>query len=122
MMTHQEIFDKVATHLIKQGRQSATEVGGCVYRGPNNTSCAIGCLIPDNAYDPLFDADDGSVLHQVGNPAFVAALAAGGVDLTDETVLDLLDALQGLHDDTDYPSWHWRLQTLASGWGLEFKP
>jgi hypothetical protein len=121
MMTHQEIFDKVAAHLIKQGRQSALG-GGCVYRGPDNTSCAIGCLIPDSAYDPLFDADDGSVLHQVGNPAFVAALAAGGVELTDDTVLDLLDALQGLHDDTDHLSWHWRLQTLASGWGLEFKP
>lgn len=55
-MTPQEIFDKVATHLFTQGVQSRNKNGGtCLYRGPNNTSCAVGCLIPDELYDPEMD-------------------------------------------------------------------
>jgi hypothetical protein len=50
-MTKQEIFDKVATHLFTQGMRSIDSEERCCYRGPNNTSCAIGCLIPDENYD-----------------------------------------------------------------------
>lgn len=69
-MTPQEIFDKVATHLAKQGRRSMgsstvhdydddgnvigvkafKSVEICRYRGDDNTSCAFGCLIPDLDY------------------------------------------------------------------------
>jgi hypothetical protein len=53
MRTIQETFDFVITHLRKQGKR-ATQGGGkeCAYRGDDGTSCAIGCLIPDNIYDP----------------------------------------------------------------------
>ena len=49
-MTHQEIFNKVVTHLFTQGRPARDEEGHCMYRGPNKTSCAVGCLIPDEKY------------------------------------------------------------------------
>ena len=26
--------------------------GSCMYRGPNDTKCAVGCLIPDSVYKP----------------------------------------------------------------------
>jgi hypothetical protein len=60
-MNKQEIFDKVATHLITQGVQAKiiTDHGtghtSCVYRGPNGTMCAAGCLIPDDEYKPEFE-------------------------------------------------------------------
>lgn len=51
-MTNQEIFDKVADHLIKQGRKSIRENTSryCMYRGADGTMCAVGCLIPDELY------------------------------------------------------------------------
>lgn len=55
-MTAQEIFDKVATHLVTQKVASFQPYRGCLYRGPNGTSCAVGCLIPDSAYSPDFES------------------------------------------------------------------
>lgn len=50
-MNHQEVFTKVATHLLKQGRRALfAEKNGfrsCAYRGDNGTKCAVGCLIKD---------------------------------------------------------------------------
>jgi hypothetical protein len=52
-MTEQKIFDTVALHLIKQGKQSIDAAKGmCLYRGPNGLKCAVGCLIPDKVYRP----------------------------------------------------------------------
>jgi hypothetical protein len=56
-MTKQEIFDKVATHLLAQGKPSFTRFGGCQYRGPNGAKCAAGVLIPDDLYDPGYEGD-----------------------------------------------------------------
>lgn len=49
MITNQEIFDRVADHLIKQGKP-ARDRTGCRYRGPGGTQCALGCLIKDEFY------------------------------------------------------------------------
>ena len=54
----QEVFDYVASHLIRQGRQSKTDdlsYGGCSYRGNGGTSCAVGCLIPDEEYKVVLE-------------------------------------------------------------------
>jgi hypothetical protein len=51
-MTNQDIFDTVAIHLIKQGKKSADANGDCLYRSPEGLKCAVGCLIPDEVYDP----------------------------------------------------------------------
>lgn len=49
-MTTQEIFDKVAAHLLAQRRPSIAKGGACAYRGPDGTMCAAGVLIPDELY------------------------------------------------------------------------
>ena len=56
-MNQQEIFDKVATHLIAQGKQSLmiSNDEACAYRGTNGNMCAAGCLIPDDEYSPEFE-------------------------------------------------------------------
>ena len=48
--TAQQTFEHVVKHLFKQGRRSYSDASGCLYKGPNNTSCAVGCLIPDDVY------------------------------------------------------------------------
>ena len=54
-MTNQEAFDKVTAHLLKQQVKSYSQEEGCMYRGPNGTMCAVGCLIPDEDYRPKFE-------------------------------------------------------------------
>ena len=52
----QELFNRVATHLLTQNEQSMVREDGpggavyCKYRGPRGLKCAIGALIPDAAY------------------------------------------------------------------------
>ena len=53
-MTQQQIFDKVATHLLTQGAKSMMG-DTCRYRGSNGAKCAVGCLIKDDHYDPILE-------------------------------------------------------------------
>ena len=66
-MTNQQIFNKVAKHLLKQGRR-ARDGNGCAYRGENGTKCAVGCLIPDALYD---DRLEGSSVRYVGDGCYL---------------------------------------------------
>lgn len=50
-MSKQKIFEKIIKHLIKQKVRSYDYCDiGCVYRGPNGTKCAVGCLLTDKIY------------------------------------------------------------------------
>jgi hypothetical protein len=54
-MTPQEIFDTVALHLIAQGYQAEGVGGDCMYRAPDGSKCAVGCLITDEEYVPSME-------------------------------------------------------------------
>lgn len=84
-MTNQEVFDKVAAHLRKQGRPSARNGEG-LYRGPKGLMCAIGVLIPDELYSVKFEKISVNAL-----PDDVRAVF-GDADP------DLLSYLQNVHD------------------------
>lgn len=69
----QEIFDKVVTHLFTQKVKCVDDKGRCVYRF-NGLSCAAGCLIPDEEYNPSLEGtsinfliNDGTVLQNYKN-------------------------------------------------------
>lgn len=93
-MTLQEIYDAVVLHLATQGRPAMDEDGNCLYRGPGKTKCAVGCLIPDEMYDPVMDSGGGKsitdlVLHkQYSLPEY---FYVGEVE-------ELLTDLQAAHD------------------------
>lgn len=100
-MTPQEIFDTVVRHLFTQGKRCgerrADEDGGsfqCKYRGPLGTSCAVGVLIPDEAYDP---AMEGNAVVALFDPD---ATSEGGFKLPDwmKENVRLLSDLQDVHD------------------------
>lgn len=99
-MTNQEMFDKVAAHLLTQGKP-ATLDGNCRYRGADGTKCAIGCLIPDERYEARFE---GSSVYED-----LVAKAAG---ITSEQCPFAFE-LQHIHDSFDPLEWAARLNALA---------
>lgn len=93
-MEAQEVFDKVVTHLRTQGCQAFDPDNGCVYRGPNGTKCAVGCLIPDKEYTPQMEGQNVS--------AFVIGKFFDVSDNLSKLIknhYDLLVELQRAHDD-----------------------
>lgn len=102
-MTEQKIFDKVATHLQKQGRRALDKDGVCVYRGEEGAKCAVGALIPDELYDSK-----------------VEGVTVAGIPRHDDTEEDarklvLLSRLQRVHDN-GYP---WALASVAEDYKLD---
>jgi hypothetical protein len=94
-MDKQEIFNKVSNHLVTQGKQSTKLIAGipvpiCAYRGADGTSCAAGCLIPDEIYSE--DMENESVTFMISNrenlPEFFA------------TENHILSELQLIHDNS----------------------
>ena len=93
-MKPQEIFNTVINHLYTQKKKSI-ENKQCLYHGPKNTKCAVGCLIPDELYLPEFDTTNsasvlGITMHYPKNvPSYF------------KDNLRLLGDLQRLHDNSD---------------------
>jgi hypothetical protein len=107
-MTNQEAFDRVVRHLLKQGRKAADSDGVCRYRGPDGTSCAVGCLIPDEEYSPLMEgkAVDSASMRQRMPPSLV--------DLNERLLL----SLQRVHDQKSPGNWLGELERVAEQFGL----
>lgn len=70
----------------------------CRYRGPDNTSCAVGCLIPDADYNPKFEGKAiapymfSEVISENTKYGATVYMKERGYNL------DLLKRLQGIHD------------------------
>jgi hypothetical protein len=92
----QEIFDTVASHLFEQGKRATDHDGrSCAYRGLDGTSCAVGCLIPDELYDTSIEFATYMSFSFRATPARQAIFEAlGGHD-----TYELLKALQSAHDE-----------------------
>lgn len=130
-MTNQQIFDKVAKHLLAQGRRSTAPDGhSCQYRGQEGRSCAVGCLIPDDIYDKRIEAiavsvlsgdiknTDGSfVTYTKADQAYLAGvLLASGLKPENAK---LLGCLQQVHDCADPASWKAELKQVARRFRLK---
>ncbi len=95
-MDMQQTFEKIVNHLLNQKvRAMATgQLGpGCAYRGENNTSCAIGCMIPDNDYEPAMEGRNVAVLFDD-----FPKIANHFKDLP----IEFLTTMQTLHDTSVY--------------------
>lgn len=61
MTEEEEIVKTVLTHLRSMKTRSVipehpdTGVSQCVYRNADGNKCAVGCLIPDELYDPVME-------------------------------------------------------------------
>jgi hypothetical protein len=112
MRTAQEIFDTVVAHLRKQGCKSEDE-DGCLYRTPDGLSCAVGALIPKEAYSP--DMENRSL-----NKLLEEKLLP--LDLQNEFTKHraLLIDLQDVHDCSDVSKWELALKATANCFNLRY--
>lgn len=97
-MNRQEIFDKVARHLLTQNARSVRGPS-CAYLGEGGLKCAVGCLIADEYYSPDLErrnALDGRVL------SAVAASLGHPLDVDSQK---LLHELQLTHDFSFPNTW-----------------
>jgi len=113
MRTSQEIFDIVCQHLLTQ-KVKSIENFHCLYRGPNGTKCAVGCLIPDDQYKE--DMEHNSITLLLRVKEFLS------LELKKElsTNITLLKSLQNIHDKYSVFEWKSRLQLLADDSNLQF--
>lgn len=109
--SRQQVFDQVMKHLLTQKERSKHENGPCAYRGEQGRMCAAGCLIADEEYFPAMD-DHGSGLDW--SSVVLKGYAVG-------THMDLIEALQMIHDNSHPQLWEAQLKALASQEGLIFK-
>jgi hypothetical protein len=112
MRDAQTIFDTVVAHLRKQGCKSEDE-DGCMYRTPDGLSCAVGALIPSQAYSPAME-----------NKSIPKLLESGllPLDLQDEFTKHsaLLIDLQDVHDCSDVSKWELALKATANCFNLRY--
>lgn len=116
MITKQAVYNHVRDHLLRQGEKSVGPDGeACVYRGPNGTSCAVGCLIPESRYS--------SSLEGLTLEAIAVQMAVFGKPATLRTsphvgMFWLLYMLQKVHDQVSVPQWEQELRRVALEAGL----
>lgn len=104
----QEQFDKIAKHLLTQGRKAKDSDGNCVYRSASGLKCALGCLISDELYSPSMENKDWNDICRTWpelNSAIYPLLAWD---------------LQRLHDC--YPVYYWasQLRKIAAKYNLQY--
>lgn len=103
--TAQQVFDQVATHLLKQMEPAEDPVtGACLYRY-GDLKCAAGCLISDEEYIP----------EMMGS--WKCLVESGLAPITRHN--HLITELQVLHDRDDPAIWADLLRTMAHKHGLK---
>jgi hypothetical protein len=112
MRDAQTIFDTVVAHLRKQGCKSEDE-NGCLYRTPDGLSCAVGALIPKEAYSPAME-------NRSLNKLLESKLLP--LDFQDEFTKhrDLLIELQDTHDCSPVSLWEVELSKTATRFNLRY--
>jgi hypothetical protein len=147
-MTLQDFFNKSAAHLLRQNaratyKKPGSDVAHCAYRGEQGFSCAVGCLIDDEHYDPVLEgAGVGSFTDDYLKSAMelskkdvaeirdietskwragklLVALEKSGVTI-DQNSVSLMASLQAVHDLNQPECWKQCLVNLAANRGLDF--
>ena len=107
-MTTQEVFDKVATHLLTQNCKSVDDFGRCFYRGPEGTKCAVGILIPDEQYNPSMEHHTvQTLIDKFPMPEY----------FNRDKIM--LIALQRIHDSDLVSTWKLQLEIVSVVYNLE---
>lgn len=115
----QQIFDRVANHLLIQNKRSLEEAnttddfGQCAYRSYDGLKCAIGCLIADEDYTERMEGKTVYSLLQI----FRHLLSITALDIEDPC-LDMLEGLQHIHDQCPVADWPTLLESTAIRFSL----
>ena len=107
-------FDTIAEHLLTQNRKSLDRSGECVYRGPNGARCAIGAIIPPEAYKPNMEGENVlTLLEQDLRPLLALS------DADSKTTTDFYIDMQNIHDANEPEDWPKLLAESALERGLD---
>lgn len=124
----QQVFDTVAKHLLDQDcrAQIADSYGSytCMYRTDSGMKCAVGCLIPDEVYEPdLEDLDVDSLFldeYEYEDRPYIAGIREQFSDtLLSNDLASMLRELQAVHDKVTPGGWRTQLWKVAVRHGLE---
>lgn len=138
-MTPQQAFDRVAKHLLEQGRKSMGTMpdgsSACAYRGEDGTACAVGCLIPDECYDEVLENTVAGALLQARIPHHMGlapvdrqvrwessascVVESLGGPTEAANLVPLLVRLQEIHDYIGVGFWKESLREAAKRCGLD---
>lgn len=123
-MTKQEIFNKVRDHLLAQGKAAkgplSQDSGNmtCMYRAPDGSKCAIGCLIPDDKYFPEMEGGPFQQFTHILAPAL--GIQEDDLEMFSKSGLQkLLSDLMWVHDNTSPLIWAKKLEHVADQNGLQ---
>ncbi len=122
-MNKQEVFNKVSTHLLSQMKQAHNEKFFCAYKTNNGLKCAIGCLIPDNLYDPKIEGlTIRNIMELISSQTlfFKNILETELGPLNNDDLIFLKD-LQLIHDFFFPNEWKEKLENLAKSSNLVFE-
>lgn len=103
---NQWAFTLMALHLMTQGQRSIS-YKGCAYRGVDGGKCPVGALISDSEYRPEMEGRSVRNLISKFHPPSLA-----GLDV------NMLQAVQRIHDDVPSHEWRIRLTGVAKKYGL----
>lgn len=105
-LTNQEIFNKVAEHLITQNNKSINDDGYCKYHSNDGLKCAVGCLITSENYNPDIEGESVISLKDI----------LKNIDFKNSSTL--LVELQKTHDNYSVSRWKERLISIGDFYNL----
>lgn len=122
--TSQQVFDQVATHLLKQNERclSVDDSGDecCTYHSAKGLKCAAGCLIDSEEYTTNMEGNRWSDLigrtYTIINSINANEFIRFTVPNTHE---NLIYSLQCIHDSIPPNLWRGRLYELAEEFALD---
>ena len=100
--TNKSVIRRASKHLLKQNKQSL-DGSICMYRSPDGTKCAVGCLIPDSLYSNTIERYPVDRILDA-HPKLK--------ELFKNVDLELLHRLQQIHDSTPLCKWKDALDAL----------
>jgi hypothetical protein len=109
-LSAQEIFDRVAMHLAKQGKKALAPLGNCVNCNDYGLRCAIGGLLPVAFFRKHPEVKSGSPFQ------LLPYLKDKGIDFKKHD--NLRHELQDIHDKEKVSRWPQKLRGLAKRHGL----
>jgi hypothetical protein len=113
MLDDHAVYQCVRRHMLAQLAASADDAGSRRLRGYRGCKCAIGCLIREEHYHPALEHLAVAYCRNYPDSPLLMALAASGVDVRSKASIDLLIALENIHDGTAVDEWPHRLDRLG---------
>lgn len=125
----QKAFDTALAHMRKQGSMSQTceflggiktIFGGCMYRGEYDTKCAIGALMPDEAYRQEFE---GSPIEELPNLSkILPEHYQAGIEFLSDLQVRLHDQIVVIFSLTFHATLEQCAANFARGWNIDYAP